>query len=115
MEHLLTEMCTGADQSGGRLLRAVCSSDTPVDVLADIKIIAKRLAVSAEAPAQNAAATLLYHPSVASALAYHAKNISSKDASERLPLYQDLAAELADDELAGIFEKAVTSMPATGR
>jgi hypothetical protein len=82
-----------------------------VEVLVDIKSIAKRLAVAAEAPAQNAAATLLYHLSVASALAHHAQNISSRDPAERLPLYKDLAAELSDDQLAAIFEKAIASLP----
>ncbi len=109
LEHLLTEMCTGTEQSGGALLQAVCSADTPVEALVAIKSVAKRLAVAAEAPAQNAAATLLYHLSVASALGHHARNISSKTSAERLPLYKDLAAELSDDELAAIFEKAVGS------
>jgi hypothetical protein len=78
-----------------------------VEVLVAIKSIAKRLAVAAEAHPQNAAATLLYHLSVASALGYHARNISSKDPAERLPLYKELAAELSDEELAAIFEKAI--------
>jgi hypothetical protein len=111
LEHLLTEMSTGTEHSGGELLRAVCSADTPVEVLVEIKSIAKRLAVAAEAPAQNAAATLLYHLSVASALAHHARNISSRDPAERLPLYKDLAAELSDDQLAAVFEKAIASLP----
>ena len=54
LEHLLTEMCTGTEQSGGALLRAVCSADTPVEALVAIKSVAKRLALTAEAPAQNA-------------------------------------------------------------
>ena len=111
MEYLLTEMCAGTEQSGGALLQAVCSPDTPVEVLVEIKSVAKRLAVAAEAPAQNAAATLLYHLSVASALGRHGQNISSKDPAERLAFYKDLAAELSDDRLATIFEKAVASLP----
>ncbi len=111
LEHLLTEMCTGTGQSGGALVQAVCSADTPVETLVAIKSVAKRLAVSAETPAQNAAATLLYHLSVASALGNHARNISSKDPAERLAFYKDLAAELSDDQLAAIFEKAVASLP----
>ena len=54
LEHLLTEMCTGTEQSGGALLRAVRSADTPVEALVAIKSVAKRLALTAEAPAQNA-------------------------------------------------------------
>jgi hypothetical protein len=111
LQYLLTEMCTGTGQSGGALLQAVCSPHTPVEVLVAIKSTAKRLAVAAEGPAQKAAATLLYHLSVASALGHHARNISSKDPAERLPLYKDLAAELSDDELAAIFEKAIASLP----
>jgi hypothetical protein len=107
LEHLLTEMCTGAEQSGDALLQAVCSPDTPVEALVAIKSVAKRLAVAAAAPAQNAAATLLYHLSVASALGNHGQNISSKDPAERLAFYKDLAAELSDGQLAAIFEKAV--------
>ena len=110
MEQLLTEMCAGAGQSGSALLRAVCSVNTPVETLVEVKSVAKRLAVAAEGPAQNAAATLLYHLAVASALAHHARNISSKDPADRLPLYKDLAAELSDDELAAIFEDAVASL-----
>jgi len=109
LESLLTEMCTGAGQSGGALLRAACSPDTPVDALLTIKSTAKRLAVAAEGPRQEAAATLLYHLTIAAALGHHALNISSKAAAERLGLYKDLATELPDDELAAIFEKAVGS------
>ncbi|MGC9950994.1 MAG: hypothetical protein ABSF64_31920 [Bryobacteraceae bacterium] len=111
MEYLLTEMCAAIGQSGGELLRAVCSPDTPVEVLVSIKSAAKRLAAAADAPAQNAAATLLYHLSIASALGYHVQNISSKDVAGRLALYRDLAAELSDDEFAAIFEKAIAGAP----
>jgi hypothetical protein len=106
MDELLSDMCAGGGPSGSALLRAVCSADTPVETLVEIKGVAKRLSVAAEAPAQNAAATLLYHLAVASALGHHARNISSKDPADRLPLYKDLAAELSDDEMAAIFEKA---------
>jgi len=110
MEDLLTEMCAGAPQSAGELLRAVCSPDTPVEALVSIKSIAKRLAVAAAgSPAQHAAATLLYHLSIASALGCHARNISSREVAARLPLYRNLASELSDDVLAGVFEKAVSS------
>jgi hypothetical protein len=104
-------MCSGSGQSGGALVQTVCSTDTAVEALIATKRIAKRLAVAAEGPAQNAAATLLYHLSVASALAYHECNISSKDPAERLPLYKDLAAELPDEELAAVFEKALARLP----
>jgi len=109
LDYLLTEMCADTGQSGGALLRAACSPDTPVDALLAIKSTAKRLAAAAEGPRQEAAATLLYHLTVAAALGRHAQNISSKAAVERLGLYKDLAAELSDDELAAIFEKAVGS------
>jgi hypothetical protein len=111
MEYLLTEMSSGAGQSGGELLRAVCSPDTTVEVLGAIKNIAKNLAVGADHPVQNAAATLLYHLSVAAALGCHGCNISAKDPVERLPLYKALAAGLSDEELAAVFEQAIARLP----
>jgi hypothetical protein len=111
LDYLLTEMCTGTTPSGGALLRAICSPYTPLEDLVAIKSTAKRLAVAAQGPAKTAAATLLYHLSVASALGRYGRNISSADPAERLSLYRNLAAELSDDELAAIFEKAVASLP----
>jgi hypothetical protein len=110
LEHLLDKMCAGGGQSGRVLLRAVLSPDTPLETLTAVRSAAKRLAVAAQGPRQNAAATLLYHLSIASALGRHGQNISSKDPAERLELYKDLASELSDDELAAIFEKAVTAL-----
>ena len=112
--YLLTEMCADTGQSAEALLDAVCSPDTLVDVLAAVKSTAKRLSSVVESPAQKAAATLLYHLSVASALGHHSRNISSKDMAERLPLYRDLAAQLADDDLASIFEKALSRVASGG-
>ena len=109
--YLLIEMCNGTQHSGDELLRAVCSPGTSVDILVAIKSTAKRLVIAAKGPAQKAAATLLYHLSVASALGYHARNISSKDPAKRVSLYKDLAQGLSDDQLAAIFEKAVISLP----
>jgi hypothetical protein len=110
MESLLTEMSPGGEPSGETLLRAVCSPDTSIESLNEIKRIAKRLAAAAEAPAQNAAATLLYHLSVASALGFQGQSISSKDQAERITLYRQLAAELPDDDLAAIFERAAARL-----
>jgi hypothetical protein len=112
LEHLLTEICAGTGESGGKLVQAVCSPETPVETLIAIKSTAKRLAGAAKAPAQKAAATLLYHLSVAAALGYHGRNTSSKDPAHRLPLYTDLAAELSDDDLAAVFEKALVRFTA---
>jgi len=106
LKGLLTEM---AGQLAGELLREVCSPDTPVDALMTIKSTAKHMAAVARAPDQGAAATLLYHLSIAAALAHHGRNISSKDPAARLSLYVSLAAELPDDDLAAIFEKAITA------
>lgn len=113
LQCLLTEMCRDSGQSAGALLQAVCSPDTSVELLTAVKNTAKQLAAAAQDPAQKAAATLLYHLSVASALAHHGRNISSKDPADRRPLYKDLAAELSDGDLAAIFEKAVASLPFT--
>jgi rubrerythrin len=115
LEYLLTGMCAGTGESAGALLQAVCSADTPVEVLVGVKSSAKRLATAAEDPAQKAAATLLYHLSVAAALGRHGRNISSKDSLDRLPLYRELAAELTDDKLAAIFEKAVAHLDSPSR
>lgn len=112
LDYLLAEMCTAIGQSAGAILQAVCSPDTPVDALVAIKSTAKHLAVAAKGAPQNAAATLLYHLSVASALAHHAQNISSKHPSERLSLYKELAAELSDERLAAIFAKAASGSSA---
>jgi hypothetical protein len=111
LEYILTEMCDGTGQSAHSLVQAVCSPRTPVEILIAIKSTAKLFAVAAEAPAQKAAATLLYHLSVASALGHQGRNISSKDPAGRRPLYRDLAAELCDDELTAVFEKAIASLP----
>jgi hypothetical protein len=110
LEYILTEMCDGTGQSANSLVQAVCSPQTPVEILIAVKSTAKLFAVAAEAPAQKAAATLLYHLAVASALGHHGRNISSKDPADRLPLYRDLAAELSDNELAAIFAKAIAGL-----
>jgi hypothetical protein len=108
---LLAEMCTGTEHSADKLVQAASSVETPLEALIAVKRTAKRLAVSAEGPAQSAAATLLYHLSLASALANHSQDISSKNTSERLALYKDLATELSDDRLAAVFERAIASLP----
>ena len=110
MESLLSEMCTGSAQPGGGLLRAVCAADARLEVLLTIKKTAKELAVAAQGPAQYAAATLLYHLAIAAALGLHGQNISSQDSGKRLALYKDLAAELTDEELAAVFERAVSAL-----
>jgi hypothetical protein len=110
LEYLLTEILRATGESGGQLVQVVCCPETPVEVLVAIKSTAKRLVVAAESPAHTAAATLLYHLAVASALGNHARNISSRDPVERLPLYKEMAAELCDDELAAVFEKAIDGL-----
>lgn len=107
LEYLLSEICAGTTHSAGVLLQGVCAADTPFEVVVAIKNTAKSLAAAAITPAQNAAAALLYHLSVAAALGRYARNISSKPPAERLALYKELGAELSDDNLAAIFERAV--------
>ena len=53
--------------------------------------------------------------SVASALLHYAQTISSKDPAERLSLYVELAAQLCDEELASIFEKAIGRLSPAAR
>ena len=110
LEVLLAEMCTGRGQEANELLQATCSPHTPIELLISVKNAAKRLAGYALTAEQKAAALLLYHLSVAAALANHGRNITSKDLAKRLTLYQDLAAGISDDVLATIFEKAIASL-----
>jgi hypothetical protein len=110
LEMLLTDMCSGTGQSGATLLEAVCSPDTEVNVLVAVKDIAKRFAADAQDMPQKAAATLLYHLSVASALGYHGQTISSMGVAERLPLYRELVSELSEEALVVVFEKAISSV-----
>ena len=110
LEMLLTEMCTGTGQSGAALLEAVCSPDTDTNVLVTAKNLAKSLAADAKDVPQKAAATLLYHLSVASALGYHGQRISSMGVAERLPFYRELVSELSDEALVAVFEKAISSV-----
>jgi hypothetical protein len=111
MEYLLSEICTSTGECASVLLAAVCNPQTAVELLMSAKSTAKRLAAAATSPAQKAAATLLYHLSVASALGHHGRKISSKDPAQLRPFYEKLAAELSDDELAAVFEKAIASFP----
>jgi hypothetical protein len=111
LECVLSGMCTATGQSAGAPLQVICSPQTPIESLTAVKDTAKRLAAAAEGHRQKAAATLLYHLSIASALGQHRTNISSKDPSEHLILYKDLAAELSDDQLAAIFENAIANVP----
>lgn len=108
LERVLGEMCDGA----GALIQAVLSPHTSAEALVVIKGTAKRLAAVPESPAQKTAAALLYHLSVAAALAHHRQNISSKPPSERVPLYTDLASRLPDDRLAAIFARAIDTISA---
>ena len=112
IEDALTGIPCGAWRSVDELLRAVCSPDTPVDDLMIVKSAAKGSLAAAEAANRKAAATLLYHLAVASALAHHARNISSHDPAARLPLYKELAAEISDDNLAGVFKRAAARISA---
>lgn len=111
MEMLLTDMRTGTIHSGAALMDAVCSPDTPVEALRAIKDLAKSLAKGTQAEdQQGAAATLLYHLAVASALGYHEENISSMDAAARLPVYREFVAEICDDSIGEVFEKALEEL-----
>jgi len=107
LEALLTEMCIGGEQSGNALLETVVSSDATLEMLIAVKEVAKRLATKAKGKPERAAATLLYHLSVASALGQHGRTISSRDPAEHLPLYAELAEELSDEQLAAVFKRAI--------
>jgi hypothetical protein len=110
LERLLDEIYTGTGQPARNLLQAVCSPDTPLDDLREIRSAAKRLVVAVRGPRPKAAATLLYHLAIACALGRYGQNISSKDPAERLELYKYLASELSDEELAAVFANAVAAL-----
>ena len=113
LEHLLNEICSDPTRPARALLDAVCSLNTPVEILMATKSTAKRLAADAPGPAHKAATKTLYHLSVASALGRHGRNISSKNQAEYRALYESLAAKLSDEELAGVFKKAVIRLSST--
>jgi hypothetical protein len=113
LETLLTEMCEKTGHPGGALVDSVCSPETPVGILVAVKDLAKGLAAKSPGNPEVAAATLLYHLSVASALGFHGQSISSKPAAERFPLYKELSVELADEELARVFDRAVQRFSCT--
>lgn len=106
LNRLIAELC-GDVESADELVQTVCSADAALGSLVAAKNAAKRLAASAETPTFKAAAGLLYHLAIASALARHGRNISSKDIAARLPLYRRLADDLSDGDLAAIFDGAV--------
>jgi hypothetical protein len=110
LERLLQEICDSSGHSPGTMLQAICSPDTPLEVLTTIRSTAKRLVLAAQGPMHKAAATLLYQLSIASAFERYGRNISSKDPTERLELWKELASELSDNELADIFERAVAAL-----
>jgi hypothetical protein len=113
LEAVLTEMCGRTGQSGEALVESVCSPETPIEVLIVVKDLAKGLAAKSLGNPQMAAATLLYHLSVASALGFHNQTISSKTQADRVQLYAELAGEFADEDLAAVFERAVEQSSGT--
>ena len=108
LEFLLSQMSEPLGHPVGSLLEAVCSGTTAVETLVVIKAEAKRFVSTANTPAQKAAATMLYHLAIASALGNYGRFISSKDLSEALTLYARLADDLLDEELARVFRRAVS-------
>ena len=102
----LNALCKESAQAGDALLSAICTRQTPLPALLGIKDLAKSLAANASAETERAAATLLYHAAVAAALGGHAQNISTRSASARFELYEDLAACLAGDPLGKVFQEA---------
>lgn len=102
----LSTLCKDSTESGEVLLSAVCERETPLGALQGLKELAKLLTKKAATEHERAAATLLYHAAVAAALARHGQNISSRSATARYALYDDLAAFMAGDPLGEVFQEA---------
>ena len=108
---LLTEMCSESGHSGMALIEAICAPDTPIEVLRQVKDLAKKLAMEAKDQRRRGAAGLLYHLTMASALGYHQINLSSIGAAAPVHLYRELVEGISDDALVAVFEKALEGLP----
>jgi hypothetical protein len=91
----------------------VITPDTPLAGLRTLKEMAKHRATQASEEAHRAAATLLYHATIAAALGRHGVNISSRPAASRWPLYEDLSAIFAAHPLGEVFRQAADRIAAT--
>jgi hypothetical protein len=107
LSHSLNELCDNPPRSGESLIQAVCASDTPVAMLRDIKDLAKAFSMGAKNASQRSAASLVYHGSIAAALAHHGVNISERPPESRLGLYEDLATAFAAEALGQVFRLAI--------
>jgi hypothetical protein len=103
---VLGELCQGTSETGETLLTALSACQTPLDALRGIKELAKTILPGSRTPLQRAAATLLYHASIAAAFARHGVAISAVSPSSRVALYEDLASALAGEALSEIFREA---------
>jgi hypothetical protein len=106
LRRLLSELCEGEAQSAEFVLATLCTKETPLAVLRDIKGLAKQLVGVAASRAHRDAATVLYHAAIAAGVAHHATNLSSRPLEPRAPLYEELAVALAADPLGGLFAEA---------
>lgn len=109
LRRLLAELCHGHGQSSDLVLDTVCDPETPLEVLRGVKELAKKLVSAATTDPQRHAATILYHAAIASAVAHHGTNISSRPLAARLDLYEHLAERLAEEPLGRVFLVAVAS------
>ncbi len=107
LTRLLSDLLTSQAGSGGLLLATVLSSETPVEALSGVKDLAKKFVEAPKSKAHHAAATILYHVTVAAAFAWHGKNISSRPIHTRCALYEDLATAFPEHPLSRVFRKAV--------
>jgi hypothetical protein len=105
LERLADLMESDARQARTLLLRTADPA-TSVDELRRTMENAKTYAAEALSDAHWSAATLLYHLAIAAAYAHHGANISTKPASSRLELYEDLASSLGADSLSAVFRLA---------
>lgn len=112
LARVLTALCGNTAESGEALLSTTCARQTPLAALQAIKDLAKSLVSKATSEVERAAATLLYHAAVAAALVHHEQNISSRTAGARYALYEDLAAFMAGDALAQVFQEAADKLAA---
>jgi hypothetical protein len=104
---LLTEFLPEEGESGQVLLDSVSEPDAPLEVLRQIKRVAKRLVEEAPSEPHRNAGRVLYHSAVAAAYARHGENISTRPIPARIPLYEDLASVLAGEPLGVVFQRAI--------
>lgn len=107
LARLLTEFLPEEQETGQVLLDTVSQPNPPLEVLRQLKDLAKHLVDEAQNEPHQNAGRVLYHAAIAAAYARHGANISTRPIRSRVPLYEDLAAVLTGEPLGAVFLHAV--------